>query len=77
MPRINTHELKATDIHDIGMLAKDKRFPSFARMLDQVRDDVINKLGKTEDSPELYRNQGIYQFLEELSEVFRDALDWK
>jgi len=77
MPRINTHELKSADIHDIGMLAKDKRFPSFARVLDQVRDDVINKLGKTEDSPELYRNQGIYQFLEELSEVFRDALDWK
>lgn len=76
MPRIDISKLEQRDIHDIAMLAKDKKFSSFERLLNQVKDDVINKLGKGNDSPELYRNQGIYQFLEELSDLFLKGLDW-
>ncbi len=76
MSRIPTHELKSGEIHRIALLAREIKFEDFKKMLDLVRVDVADKLGKLTDTPELFRNQGIKQFVDELYEIFKKGLDW-
>lgn len=75
MSRIPRHEIKKGDLHRIALLAREVKFEPLKELLALTKKDVVDKLSKL-DSPEFYRNQGIYQFLEELRELFEKGLDW-
>ncbi len=76
MSRIPTHALREGDLHRIALLARAEKFDPFKAMLEATRKDVVDKLSKTVDV-ELHRNQGVYQFLDDLEEIFKKGLDWE